>query len=139
MSLALASKPQVLENCLVLGSRTALIFELLKFCRLMKKFLKTFIFGERLKKILKPFFSFFFFGEHLRLCPLSLAWSIPVLNLERVCSWKSCLWPWPRIFFESLALALSLVSPTPPLVINFQNKNKPVSINAAANRNEHIL
>ena len=29
-SLALASMPQVLENCLVLGSRTALFFELLK-------------------------------------------------------------------------------------------------------------
>ena len=31
-SLALASKPQVLENCPVLGSRTALFFEQLKFC-----------------------------------------------------------------------------------------------------------
>ena len=31
-SLALASKPQVLENCSVLGSRTALFFEPLKFC-----------------------------------------------------------------------------------------------------------
>ena len=30
--LALASKPQVLENCPVLGSRTALFFEQLKFC-----------------------------------------------------------------------------------------------------------
>ena len=30
-SLALASKPQVLENCPVLGSRTALFFEQLKF------------------------------------------------------------------------------------------------------------
>ena len=29
-SLALASMPQVLENCLVLGSRIALFFELLK-------------------------------------------------------------------------------------------------------------
>ena len=31
-SLALASKPQVLENWSVLGSRTGTIFELLKFC-----------------------------------------------------------------------------------------------------------
>ena len=31
-SLALATKPQVLENCPVLGSRTALFFESLKFC-----------------------------------------------------------------------------------------------------------
>ena len=30
-SLALASKPQVLENCIVLGSRTALFLEQLKF------------------------------------------------------------------------------------------------------------
>ena len=32
LSLALASKPQVLENCPVLGSTTALFFELLKCC-----------------------------------------------------------------------------------------------------------
>ena len=32
-SLALASKPQVLENCPVLGSRTALFFECLNYCR----------------------------------------------------------------------------------------------------------
>ena len=31
-SLALASKPHVLENCPVLGSRTALYLERLKFC-----------------------------------------------------------------------------------------------------------
>ena len=29
----------------------------------------------------------------------------------------SCPWPWPRIFFVSLALASSLVSSTPPLLI----------------------
>ena len=64
-----------------------------------------------------------FFGEHLRLCPwsLALASSIPVLGLERFCPRKGCPWPWPwpRIFFVSLALALasSLVSSTPPLVI----------------------
>ena len=38
-SLALASKPQVFENCPVLGSRTAQFFELLKFCRSLKKFI----------------------------------------------------------------------------------------------------
>ena len=31
-SLALASKPQVLENCSALGSRTTLFFEQLKLC-----------------------------------------------------------------------------------------------------------
>ena len=40
--LALASKPQVLENWPVLGSRTALFFELLKFCEAPEKF-----FGRR--------------------------------------------------------------------------------------------
>ena len=36
----------------------------------------------------------------MRLCPWSLAFasSIPVLGLERVCPWKGCPWPWPRIF-----------------------------------------
>ena len=61
---------------------------------------------------------FFFLGEHLRLCPwsLALASSIPVLGLERFCPRKGCPWPWPRIFFVSLALASSIVSSTPPLV-----------------------
>ena len=62
--------------------------------------------------------TFFFFEEHLCLCPwsLALASSIPVLGLESVCHRKGCPWPWPRIFFVSLALASSLVSSTPPLV-----------------------
>ena len=34
---SLASKPQVLENCPVLGLRTALFFEWLKFCRSAEK------------------------------------------------------------------------------------------------------
>ena len=39
---SLASRPQVLENWPVLGSRTALFFELLKFCEALEKF-----FGKR--------------------------------------------------------------------------------------------
>ena len=39
---SLASRPQVLENWPVLGSRTALFFELLKFCGALEKF-----FGKR--------------------------------------------------------------------------------------------
>ena len=35
---SLASKPQVFKNCPVLGSRTALFFELLKFCEAPEKF-----------------------------------------------------------------------------------------------------
>ena len=67
--------------------------------------------------------TFFIFGEHLRLYPwsLALASSIPVLGLESVCPRKGCTcpWPWPRIFFVSLALVLasSLVSSTPPLCV----------------------
>ena len=76
-----ASNPQVLEKCLVLGSRTALFFEWLKFCRSAEKcfsrrfffeiageiFLKTFIFENTCVRVLRP-------------------------------------WPWPRAFL-SLALA----------------------------------
>ena len=54
-SLALASRPQVLENWPVLGSRTALFFELLKFCGALEKF-----FGKRfLWRSLEKFFFVF--------------------------------------------------------------------------------
>ena len=118
-SLALASRPQVLENRPVLGSRTALFFEWLKFCGdRLKNFCEdffSFFFGDRLKNFCE---DLFFFGEHLRLCPwsLALASSIPVFGLESVCPRKGCPWPWLRIFFVSLALASSLVSSTPPLI-----------------------
>ena len=45
-SLALASSPQVLENWPVLGSRTALFFELLKFCGAVEKFFRKRFFVE---------------------------------------------------------------------------------------------
>ena len=70
--------PQVLENCLVLGSRTALFFEWLKFWRSAEKFFLDCLFLEiDGKKILR----LFFLGKHLHLCPWSLAPSIPVLGL----------------------------------------------------------
>ena len=53
----------------------------------------------------------FFLGEHL--CVVSLALSIPVLGLERVCLQEVDPWPWPRISFVSLASMV--VSSTPPL------------------------
>ena len=53
----------------------------------------------------------------MRRCPWSLASSIPVLGLEKVCPRKGCPWLWPQIFFVSSALASSLVSSTPPLII----------------------
>ena len=50
-----------------------------------------------------------------KLCSRSLALAslIPVFGLERVCPRK--VGSWPRISFESLALALKVVSSTPPL------------------------
>ena len=95
-----------------------------------KIFWKTFFCGDRLKNFCEDLFFWrspekflrrlFFFGEHLCLCSwsLALASSNPVLGFESVCPRKGCPWPWPRIFFVSLALALSLVSSTPPLIIH---------------------
>ena len=127
-SLALASRPQVLENWPVLGSRTALFFGMLKFCGALEKlfekrflveiagkiFVKTFFFGDRLKSFCEDLF--FFFGAHLHFVSLVLG-----LGLEH-----SCPWPRERLsserlslaldFFVSLALASSLVSSTPPLI-----------------------
>ena len=45
-SLALASRPQVLENWPVLGSRTALFYELLKFCGALEQFFRKRFFVE---------------------------------------------------------------------------------------------
>ena len=80
-----------------------------------KIFWKTFFCGDRLKNFCVDLFFFFeiawkifvktfCFGEHLRLCPWSLALSIPVLGLESVCPRKGYPWPWPRIFFCVLGL-----------------------------------
>ena len=95
-----------------------------------KIFWKTFFCGDRLKNFCEDLFFSFFFGDRLKnfcedlfflfwralvLVSLALASSIPVLSLESVCPRKGCPWPWPRIFFVSLALASSLVSSTPPL------------------------
>ena len=59
-SLALASRPQVLENWPVLGSRTAVFFELLKFCEALEKFFRKRFFVETARKIFVKTFFFFF-------------------------------------------------------------------------------
>ena len=51
-SLALASRPQVLENWPVLGSSTALIFELLKFCKVLEKIFENVFLWRSSKKFL---------------------------------------------------------------------------------------
>ena len=102
------------------------IFILLKFGGALEKF-----FGRRvfLEIDWNTFCEdlLFFFGEHLHLCTWSLASSIPVLGLERVCPRKGCPWSWPRIFFVSLALASSLVSSTPPLAFTLKAVNHPAN------------
>ena len=96
LALALASRPQVLENWPVLGSRTALFFELLKFCEALENFFgKRFFFWRSLKKFLwRPFF----FWRALALVSLVLG-----LGLEHSC-------PWPRQCLSSKRLSLALAS-----------------------------
>ena len=112
---SLASRPQFLENWPVLGSRTALFFELLKFCGALEKF-----FGKR------------FFVE--------IAWKIFVKTFF-FCACVLGPWPWPRAFLSLasrvsvlgkavlglglglgffVSLASSLVSSTPPMPL-YQN------------------
>ena len=83
---SLASRPQVLENRPVLGSRTALFFELLKFCGALEKlFGKRFFCGDRLKNFCEDLF----FSESTCACVLGP-------------------WPWPRAFL-SLASRVSVL------------------------------
>ena len=79
-SLALASKPQVLENCPVLGSKTALFFGMLKVSGTPETF-----FGKR-----------FFWRS-----PKNFS---KYLSLESTCG--GVLYPWPRMFFYVLGLGL---------------------------------
>ena len=111
-SLALASRPQVLENWPVLGSRTALFFELLKFCDFVKH-LKNFLENVfLLKTFVKTFF--FLFGEHLRLCPwpwprafLSLTSRVSVLGKAVLgLGFFLCPWPWPQALCPRLHLCV---------------------------------
>ena len=116
-SLALASRPQVLENWPVLGSRTAVFFELLIFWGALEKFFGKRFFVEIAWKIFVK--TFFFFWRALVLVSLVLG-----LGLEHSC-------PWPRECLSSerlslalasdffLSLASSFVSSTPPLVARF--------------------
>ena len=84
---SLASKPQVLENWPVLGSRTAVFFELLKFCGAPEKIFGRRVFLEIASKILVKTF----FLENT--CPC-------VLGLEHSC-------PWPREGLSSERLSLT--------------------------------
>ena len=97
---SLASRPQVLENWPVLGLRTPLFFELLKFCGALEKFLR------------RPFFFFFFF-ESTCACVLGLGlehshpWPRECLSSERLSLASDFFlrpWPWPRALCSRLHL-----------------------------------
>ena len=105
---SLASKSQVLENYPVLGSRIALFFEWLNFCRSLEKcFDDLFFSGDRLKKIFEDIFLF----ENTCVCILG-PWPREGLSSEELSSALT------SDFFVSLALASSLMSSTPPLGLN---------------------
>ena len=95
-SLALASRSQILENWPVLGSRTALFFELLKFCGALETFFR----GDRLKNFCEDLFFFEIACFWRALALVSL-----VLGLGLV---HSC--PWPRECLSSERLSLALAS-----------------------------
>ena len=115
----LASEPQVLENCPVLGSRTALFLNRWNFVGKRQKpcgksakiFFLVFQVEIAWKKIFEDLFrlkknfeDLFFFFEKTCVC---------VLGLERVCSWPRnflCPWPWPRALCTRLHLCYLLLT-----------------------------
>ena len=121
-SLALASKPQVLENCPVLGSRTALFLICRNFVGKRQKpcgksattFFLVSSSRDRLKKIFedlfrqKNFFKDLLFWHRLKKI-------FEDLFFENTCVCVLGPRPWPRNFFVFLALASSLVFSTPSL------------------------
>ena len=117
-----ASSPQKLPWSRFKDSTIFCILKILQIA--WKKIWRPLYCGDRLTNLFKALF----FGEPLRLCPLSLASSIPVLGLK-----KGCLWPW--IFFVSLALFLasSLVSSTPPLAYMILFQYRKLSVHNGQN------
>ena len=99
LALALASRPQVLENWPVLGSRTAVFFGMLKFCGVLEK-----LFGKRFfveiawNIFVKTFSFFFFFFFFFRRSPKKFLWRPFFFFLESTCVCVLGPWPWPRAF-----------------------------------------
>ena len=104
------------KTCPVLGSRTGLFFKSLKLCgktpETSRKISKDYCYFPLLEIALKISLKNLCFGKHLRLCPwpqafLCLASSGSVLGRAALASHS----------FVALALASSLMSSTPPLII----------------------
>ena len=95
--------PQVLENCPVLGSRTAVFFEWLEVCTWAEKIFSGPFFGDRRKNFFEDLFIIIFWR--------TLAFLSLVLGLEHSC-------PWPRecLSSQGLFLASRFMSSTPHLV-----------------------
>ena len=107
--LALASRPQVLENWPVLGSRTALFFGMLKFCGALEQFFGKRFLVEIARKIFVKTFFFFFLESTCALCPWSLALASRVSVLGKAVlglglGFFLCPWPWPRALCPRLHL-----------------------------------
>ena len=113
--LGLGLEGQFLENWPVLGSRTALFFELLKFCGALEKFLENVFCGDRVKNFCEDLF----FLESTCACVLgpwpwpraflSLASRVSVLGkavLGLGLGFFLCPWPWPRALCPRLHLCL---------------------------------
>ena len=132
LALTMASKPQVLENCPVLGSRTALFFEPLKFCwkapetsqKICEDFFLFSSSGNSLKKNFEDLFRQKKIFEDLFLRLFEKLFWKPSYFSENPCACVLGPWPWPweglslpwlQNVFVSLALASSLVSSTSPL------------------------
>ena len=117
-SLALASRPQVLENWPVLGSRTAVFFELLKFCGALEKFFGKLFRGDRLKNFCEDLFLL----ESTCACVLGpWLWPRAFLSLASRGSvlekavlglglgFFLCPWPWPRALCPRLHVCYQVV------------------------------
>ena len=104
--LGLSLKASSPRNCLVLGSRTALLFELLKVCWAPEKILRKRFFLMITWKLFWRLFFFFFFWERLKKFSedlsfwRALALVFLVLGLEHSC-------PWPRECLSSVGLFLA--------------------------------
>ena len=104
----LASKPQVLKNCPVLGSRRALFFKSFKFCRSPEKIFCRPCFSEITKNFFEDLFFEIAWKTFLKTLLFFSFENRCVRGLEHYC-------PWPRegLASEGLSLASDFFCPWP--------------------------